>query len=69
MSENLHYDFVLPAVDVSESWQIPRDQGMQQVAQHAEEHRPGFLEQACAFVLAYLFAARTHDGRTALTGL
>jgi hypothetical protein len=38
-----------------------RDRAVQRVAQHAEEHAPGFQERAETFVLAYL----DHHGPTA----
>lgn len=44
----------LPLFDVPEPVTAIRDRAMDQVQTNAEEHRPGFKEQACAFVLQYL---------------
>lgn len=44
----------LPLFDHSAPVTELRDAAMVQVETHAEAHRPGFKEQACAFVLDYL---------------
>lgn len=41
-------------VDPREGWQQQRDRAIQKVSQHAEEHRPGFAEEARAFIVTYL---------------
>lgn len=51
MTQPRLFDVPVPA---PETVNRQRDKSMQQVAQHAEEHRPGFGELAAEFMLRYL---------------